>query len=332
MGLFESFYCLEEGEGKTRLSMINMRFGIIVSMVLLVAALAGCYREREETPTKGRLTVMVSESVAPLLAAEKAKFEELYPNTSVELIVTSARDAIVNLINDSVRVIVSSRRWNTKEQQVVQREKIDIHEYKIALDGIAVIVNNQNPISHLRTTQLDSVWRGLTTRWRDLGWNQSPASIESYIPDRNAGAYEVLQHRVLNGNDFASPAGFLNSSQEMVTMVERNTSAIGLVGLNWLHTAKDQVKPLQLLDPHLPDTSSIKGQYVGPYQAYVYQGYYPLIREIYIYARSDPYGVASGFISFVMSAPGQQIVLNNGLVPATMPVRIVELSNRGIDQ
>jgi hypothetical protein len=49
-----------------------------------------------------------------------------------------------------------------------------------------------------------------------------------------------------------------------------------------------------------------------------------------MYSRDVNPDVSVGFISFVSSAPGQKIVLNNGLVPVTMPVRLVQLTSEQV--
>ena len=63
----------------------------------------------------------------------------------------------------------------------------------------------------------------------------------------------------------------------------------------------------------------------------IYQQYYPLTRDIYIYTRADNYGVAAGFSAFITSAPGQKIVMSSGLVPATMPVRLVQTTSKPVE-
>jgi len=116
----------------------------------------------------------------------------------------------------------------------------------------------------------------------------------------------------------------------MIVYVSRHPESIGLVSSCWLKQYPEKVKALAIMDPEAPDSLGIKGQYFGPYQANVYRGYYALPSEVYIYSRTDLYSVGAGFISFITSAAGQQIIVYNGLVPATMPVRLVELTNKGI--
>jgi phosphate transport system substrate-binding protein len=118
----------------------------------------------------------------------------------------------------------------------------------------------------------------------------------------------------------------------MIQYVIAHPLAIGMIGANWLNDNKERVKVLGLLDPNAPDSSGTGREYFKPHQAYIYRGSYPITRDVYIYSRADNYGVGAGFISFVTSAPGQKIVLNSGLVPATMPVRLVELTNKGVQR
>jgi phosphate transport system substrate-binding protein len=64
-----------------------------------------------------------------------------------------------------------------------------------------------------------------------------------------------------------------------------------------------------------------------PYQAYIALKQYPLWRTVQITLREPRVGLGTGFASFVASDKGQRIVLKSGLVPATAPVRIIELTN-----
>ena len=112
----------------------------------------------------------------------------------------------------------------------------------------------------------------------------------------------------------------------MIEAVANDPSAIGIVGLNWLRAAGGRVRALDLSDPSAPDSLG-GGKFFSPHQAYVYKGFYPIIRNVYLLITPDSYGVSTGFTSFLTSAPGQKIVQNQGLVPATMPVRLVQLRN-----
>ena len=305
----------------------------VALVIIAMTTLIGCSAERKETPTKGTMLALVSESVAPILKQEQSEFEELYREAKVELKVTSTRDAIVQLFNaDSIKTIVSSRPLNAEEQAAVKRYHLDFAEYKIAIDGVALIVSRENPVARLRTTQLDSIYRGITTRWSQLGWKNSSSTIGICLPDENAGEFEIVATRILHGGKFAAPAKVAGSSPDMLQYVVDHPNSIGTVSVGWLANYTEKVRVLELCDPNAPDSLGIRTMYFSPHQANLYRGYYPLTTEVYIYSRTDMYSVAAGFITFISSAPGQKIVLNSGLVPATMPVHLVELTNKSLQQ
>ena len=297
-------------------------------MCIISISILGCIGEKTELPTKGSITIVVSETVLPMIRQQEEKFESLYTNAHLDIITATTREAITRIFNDTIKFIVSSRPLNTEEREVAKRTQIDFKEYKIAIDGIAVIVNSENTVSRLRTTQLDSIFRGLVTRWTEV--DGKGGSIDVILPDPNAGEFEIVGVKILGGKRFTERAIAAKSSPDMMKGIAENPDAIGIIGVNWLRDQNEKIRVLELSDPSAPDSLEIKGQYFAPFQAHLYRGYYPLASEIFIYSRIDMYSVGSGFISFITSAPGQKIVLSNGMVPVTMPIRLVELTNRGI--
>lgn len=297
---------------------------------IICVSILGCIGEKTELPTQGSIIIVASETVMPMIRQQEEKFESLYPNAQLSVISAPTREAITRIFNDTIKFIVSSRPLNSEEREVAMREQIDFKEYKIAIDGIAIVVNSENAVSRLRTTQLDSILRGSVIYWDEVGGKRS--SIDVYLPDQNTGEFEVVGMKILGGERYTDRAITVASSSEMIREVIENPDAIGIVGVNWLGDKNEKIKVLELSDPFAPDSLQIKGQYFAPFQAHLYRGYYPLACEVYIYSRIDMYSVGSGFISFITSAPGQKIVLNNGMVPVTMPIRLVELTNRGIKQ
>jgi phosphate transport system substrate-binding protein len=306
---------------------LNNIFLPIFGVILLLSG--GCQGERKETPTKGRITIVTAESVAPVIQAEKAKFEELYPDAHVDLLVSTTREAIARFFDDSIKAIVTSRAFNDEERQIAKKANMEFIEYKIAVDGIAILVNSHNTLTRLRTTQLDSIYSGKIQRWSELGKTGVDGPINICLPSRNSGTYEVVQRKILGGRNFAAQAFTASSSPAMIRRVADDPLALGMSGMNWIPDSIKGVQLLEINDPNAPDSLGTRKEYYKPYQAYVYQHYYPLTREIYIYSRTDAFSVGNGFTAFITSAPGQSIILKSGLVPATMPVRLVSLTNKG---
>jgi len=310
---------------------MKQAFLYIVMTVCTLSSIA-CQGERKETATKGYSTVMTDETVLPVMNIEKSKFEELYPQAHVELRSASAREAISQFFNvDTVKVIVSSRTLNKEERTAAAKFDLKFGEYAMAIDAVAIITNLDNPVTRLRTTELDSIFEGAVTRWEQLGGEKTlTGRIELCLPSRNAGTYEIVASTILKGKEFAEPAQQAASSPAMIQFVTNHTFGIGMIGLNWLNQNqnREKVRVLELADPNAPDSLGTRGLYFSPHQAYVYRRTYPLTHDITIYSRADVYNVGAGFLTFVTSAPGQKIILNEGLVPATMPVRLVQLTTK----
>jgi phosphate transport system substrate-binding protein len=285
-------------------------------------------KERQETTTKGSASIIVDEEIAPLMEKERIEFLDLYQQARFHVDMARAREAVVQFFNvDTIKAVAISRPLNFEEREVAKRANLSFGEYKIAFNGLAVIVNNGNSVEELRTTELDSIYTG-----RETTWKYSGATIQVCLPNENSAAFEIMATRVLNGARYAAPAAIAKSSQDMIDYVSNHKEALGMVSVNWLTDNTDRVKVLRLHDPAAPDSIEEKDKYYTPHQAYLYEHAYPLTTDVYIYSRADIYSVATGLISFISSVPGQQIVINSGLAPATMPVRLVQTSQKDLTQ
>jgi phosphate transport system substrate-binding protein len=124
----------------------------------------------------------------------------------------------------------------------------------------------------------------------------------------------------LSGNCFA-----LNSNSAVLDYISKEKNCIGIIGVNWI-SDKDDTTHLQFQKSFkVMEIESAKEEYYKPYQAYIAQKYYPLWREVYIISKEAYTGLGTGLTAFIASERGQRIVLKYGLVPATMPIRLVEL-------
>lgn len=253
-------------------------------------------------------------------------FQMNYNDATVTLVPVEGREAIVNFINDSVRVIVSARPLNEEEVGVLKKFDIDYTSHKCAYDAVAVIGHKSNRRQNLRLGEVDSMFTGALARW-DGGFGKL---IDPVIGGSNSSVNEVFQQKLMKGKPFASYALKL-SSDSIVTHVMRNPAAIGIVGLHWLRGREDSVTVFGLGAPDWrPDSTQPYGIYYQPLQAHIYRGYYPVTRSIWIYSRQYGYTVAQGFISYVSHTYGQQRFLKEGLVPATQPIRLVETTSQQV--
>jgi phosphate transport system substrate-binding protein len=174
-------------------------------------------------------------------------------------------------------------------------------------------------------TQLDSIFSGAVTRW------PNGVLIQAIAGGRNSSTNEAFRSTVMGGRDFGPTVDYMDTSTVRVEHVARTPGAIALVAVNWVKGTEGRVNVLAVGAPgYRPDTTAAPGQYYAPWQAYVFLGYYPISTPVYIYSRVLEQDISLGFISFVSSAPGQKIIQNNGLVPVTMPVRLVSLTSEQV--
>lgn len=301
----------------------------IVLGLLLAFTSAGCDQCSQRNPasvTTGSVVIECDESVVNVFRLIADSFQMNYKDARVTLVPVEGREAIVNFINDSVKVIVSARPLNDEEVGVLKKFEIDYTAYKCAYDAVAVIGHKSNRKQNLRLGEVDSIFTGAIARWDDgVG-----KLIDPVIGGANSSVNEVFQQKIMKGKPFASYALRL-PSDSLVQYVMRTPTAIGIVGLHWLRGREDSVTVFGLGAPNWrPDSTQPYGVYYLPLQAHIYRGYYPVTRSVWIYSRQYGYTVAQGFISYVSHTYGQQKFLNEGLVPATQPIRLVETTSQQV--
>lgn len=282
-----------------------------VAVMIAVVGLCGC-QEKRQTTTRGQIAVLVGESVFPLVQKEVAEFVRLYEQAQIEISPSTSREAIVQFLTGKVATIIVSRDLNEEEKSVVEAYKLSMRSWPFAMDAVVIIVHPENKISRMTYAQVRDVFSGKTISWKQLG--AARGEIEPFVFSRNTGTAEYFLKTVIHDTLFAASARRCSTSAQLVEMVATRRHAIGFVGLAW---ASEKVKPLEIA----VDSAAT---FTPPYQGSIYRGDYPLRRIIYIMSTDIGYaGLTTGFITFLTSAQGQKIVTNFGLVPVTMPVKLV---------
>ena len=142
----------------------------------------------------------------------------------------------------------------------------------------------------------------------------------------------VFRKIVLRGGGFDPSARAFNSGNDLLPYVRKTQGAIGIIGLNQLGANTESLTVIDLATPAMrPDSTFAPREYYSPHPAYVYQGYYPVVAPVYVYTRNIEQDVSMGFIAFLTSVAGQRVFQNDGLVPATMPVRLVHLTSQQVN-
>jgi|WetSurMetagenome_2_1015567.scaffolds.fasta_scaffold153273_1 phosphate transport system substrate-binding protein len=308
-----------------------MKHPVWIAFLLCGALLLGSCKGKEPgsgTLTRGVLRVECDEAVYPVVAALAAEFKRDYPDSRISVRSVQAREAISDFAVDSVRVIIVARALNKGESDALSNSKVWFEKYHVAQSAVALVAHPDNPVKKFRMGELDSIFSGWTTLWP--GWKKR-APIDLTVGDINSSTNEVFRSTVMQNRGFGISAAPIDSSGRLVEYVSRTTNALGLVGVNWLKGRSDLVSVLSVSRPGVQvDSSEVVGAAYSPAQAYVFKGYYPITTPVYIYTREVERDVSLGFISYAVSAQGQKVFLMNGLVPVTMPVRLVQLTSEQV--
>jgi phosphate transport system substrate-binding protein len=166
----------------------------------------------------------------------------------------------------------------------------------VAADGVAVIVNPENPVSDLTKDQIAMIFTGQINNWADVGGPDS--EIVVIIREDGSGTRATFEEIVHKGTDPTSDAHQKPSNGAAKTTVSQTPYAIGYIGLGYVD---DSVKAISV-DNVVPSDETIKN------------GTYPISRFLYMITNGEPEGLAKEFIDFILSVEGQEIVEEEGFI------------------
>jgi phosphate transport system substrate-binding protein len=301
---------------------------IIVAAVVFVTACTDRDKNGKplDTPTTGFIKIAADESLRPLIDAEVNTFEGIYTKADLECKYGSESDVIEALLKDSARLAIVTRRFTAEEKKYFQDIKITPTEVDVAISGIAVILNPANPDTTITVDEIRSLLQGKISSWDGLG-GKSKAGIEIVFDNPNSGMIRYLKDSIAGVKTLPANCFAAKDNKAVVDFVSENENALGFIGLEWISDKDDSVSNTFLEKIRVAAVSFHQDSAsYQPYQAYIALKKYPLSRRVTILSREARAGLGNGFIAFFASERGQRIVLKSGLVPVTMPLRIVNIN------
>jgi len=283
-----------------------------------VAALSlGCTRNDDAKPSAGG-----SASGAPSVPAEKSnitvkgsdtmvilgqRWAEAYmkanPGITVQVTGGGSGTGIAALINGSTDVCESSRPMKDKEKEDVQAKRgAPAVETKVALDALAVYVNEKNPIQEISIPALAKTYLGEAKDWKEVGGKTHP--IVLYGRENNSGTYGYFKEHVLSNKDFAAQTQTLAGTSAVANAVKGDEFGIGYGGIAYL----EGIKALKVKKD---DTSPA----VAPSLQTAQDGSYPISRFLYFYTAGEPTGAIKKFIDWTKGPDGQKVIGDVGYYP-----------------
>jgi phosphate transport system substrate-binding protein len=305
-----------------------------VLLVLLLVASPGCRNKGtakiRETPTSGNVRIAADESFKPIIEAEIDTFTALYNYAQITPIYQPENELIAFFLSDSVKTIASSWTPTDEQRQVLLDLQTVVRSTVVAYDAIALVIHKSNADSLLTYENVKNIFTGTVTDWKQINPASRLGQINIVFDNVRSGNIRYFRELFdlpdeLNSNFYA-----VKTNPEVIDYVSKSPGAIGIVSVNWISDEDDplsfnmlnKIKVAAVSQPYL-DRSS----YFLPLQGHIYDKSYPFVREVYMHSRESFSGLGSGFVSFVAGEKGQRIILKSGLVPATMPIRIIQTKN-----
>ena len=280
------------------------------------------------------MTFVSDESFSPIIEEAREVFEHTYPTATIKPIYTNELDGINMLMERKVWLTVASKRLRESQIKNLKDRKYVARCIPIAYDGLALIVNNENPDTCISIKDIKRVLVGEVTKWSEVYPNSKLGDFDVVFDNAKSSTVHFCIDSILGGKPINSPkVEAVKKSAEVINYVSSHKNAIGIIGSNWLNDARDSTnvtfkKNIRVVSVSRLDEATPMNSW-KPYQFYIYNGNYPLVRTIYAICTDPRQGLPWGFCNFLQSPIGQKIFFKAGLLPArgNMAVREVVVSD-----
>ena len=258
----------------------------------------------------GNITVKGSDTLVILAQ----KWAEVYmgKTSGTKIQVTGGGSGIgfAALQNKTTDLANASRKIKAKEiESCIKAFNKRPTEYKVALDGLSVYVNEANSVKELSLEQLEGIFTGRIKNWKEVGGNDAPITI--YSRENSSGTYEFFKEHVLKGKDFSATAQTLQGTAQVIQNIAKEKNGIGYgggaygSGVKHLNVKKDENSPA-----------------IEPTGETVVNGTYPIWRYLYIYVNPAlDKGEVAAYLAWIRSDEGQEVVKGVGYYPLPANLR-----------
>lgn len=272
----------------------TVRMSIVVALVVVSAA---CGRPQKDSGNT--ITIKGSDTMVHLVADWAEAYMAANPGMEISVNGGGSGTGIKAFINGTTDIAAASRDMSAEEKEQAAKSGREPKEVKVALDGIAVIVNPKNPVGELTLEQLKKIYTGAYTRWSELGGPDEAIGVLSR--ESSSGTYVFFQEHVLEKQDYAAQVRLMPATAGIIQTVSEDQWAIGYVGFGYAAGAGDKVKIVKV-------KAKDDAPAVAPSEQTVKSGEYSIARGLFLYVPANTSPAVQQFIDFVLGGAGQEIV------------------------
>jgi len=216
-------------------------------------------------------------------------------NSKIKIAIAGGGSGVgIKKVGEGLVDIGNAGRKASKEE--IKKYNLILHKW--AIDGIAVVVNNNNPISNLTKTEIQAIFAGKIGNWKSIGGVD--AKIDIYTRDKASGTRKVFWKKILDKHNITNKVIFVNSNGAMKRAIENDPNGIGFMSAGFLD---NNIKGV-----------AINGIY--PSEENIKNGKYNFVRGLYSITKGEPKGLAKEFINYLYTNHVQKdIVAKKGFIP-----------------
>lgn len=264
----------------------------VISIIMVASSLAllSCSSGRHKDEDF-KITISGSTSVGPLMEKMAEDFEELNKDVAIEINQTGSSAGIKDVINGVSKIGMSSRDLSLDEEGKVEG-------IVMAYDGIAVIVNNKNPVINISKEEVKKIFTGKITNWKEVGGDDSEIVVISR--EDGSGTRAAFEEIVgYEAKDLLGKALISDGSGNIKVIVNENKNAIGFISFEYLD---DSVKPLEIDNVKATANNVIESKY-------------PISRGfLMVVDKENLDDIDRKFIDWILSDNGQDLVQSYGSI------------------
>jgi len=267
-----------------------MRFKALFFCAALLPSiftLSACGRSRDAS-----IIVAGSTSVQPYVEILVEDYESANHDSRLDVQGGGSSAGITAVESETADIGMSSRALKDSENHLWSVE--------IARDGLAVIVNPDNPVSDVSIGQIRGAYAADVINWKELGGPD--AKIHVITREEGSGTRSAFEELVMEGRRITPKAIVQDSNGAVRQLVADDPNSIGFISLGLVEIGDKPVK-------------SLKFDGVEAKRDNVINGSYNLFRPFLFITKEQPAGHVMDFIEYVLSPDGKRLLAYEGLIP-----------------
>lgn len=268
---------------------------------------------QKDTMTVGRATLLVDETLTPIIDAQVQVFEARHQG-KFHIDSKSESEVIQSLVKDSSSIAILTRSLNEEEMKLFESKKIIPRITPFAKDAIAVISNKNNNDTLITLQDVIAIVQGKSqTKFKGLVFDNPNSSTARFICEL-AGVKSLPEKNIYS----------FKTNNEVIKYIAENDGLLGVVGVNYIYDPTPEMQS-PVAKVNVLRIQGTDNKYYNPTQNDIAEGKYPLARDLYVVNCQGYAGLGMGFSAFITSEVGQRIILKSGLVPVKVPSRQIRV-------